>query len=922
MAIGTRYDFPNESNHLSSISQFYSAEKFIQNCELLLKNENGIASFKQQGKNTLIETIFQRYCVGDFDHDLDSLLSVIIELASRGAFDDGWKEDCYIDNQYISCKQAALKHYKKLKTENHHQHEIAWDILEILITFDNDYGSLPEDIVTLLPKFQTAEQFINACQLLLDKGMDPLELIINQKNTLSEIIFLHYFNGDFDEDLAPLLSIIESLAEKKPFYKSCKMCFQGIAMSRYKQLIASGHPHKMVALDILEIVISDLSRDCLIQQYEPILFSPFLYPNDFIDMCEQHLCEGERFFSGGISRQLLQQEFSLIDFIFHYYYRGNFDKHLSLLSSFIHKLPKQKEIFKKIAGSLDLAEGEYEDMSYQGTALLVYRRLKREEHPNTNEAFNILETVTQSIDIDGCLNISYFEKLAPLIRKTQPNPNQEKNRNYKRECLMESIFSALAEGEFDECMEVFPDIVRALLDCGGDPNFRFGKITIQHTGDYMHPTCLHITYLYWRLMVDLKQEAEAKWLKQAFFHLLEDLNVDVRTPFTETNLYHFSRHFPGDVNGGHIEKGTLAHYALIAGDLKTCQKILSLAPDLISSHCRIVSQLKKRRIEGEFKYSRSVKHPEISLCHIAARRLDPIACTYLIASGAANHISQAELIKYAQFYEKDQYSNHFGRRRYEKLPDAKNLEKNLKRFNEVRKALKHSQPLPRTATGLQNPHWPRAVPILERTGYTLAFDGRTKIPLWGYEDLTSESLKGGVERKSNFTLDPDIPRHLQARTSDYTNSGFDRGHCASAANHKSSELEMKETFYISNVFPQTLQLNRGYWQSFEKHVRDLTNKYDHVHVVTGPLFQSYEEHGKRFVKYQVIGENEVAVPTGFFKVISLEKNGIEKKKAYIIPNHKIPADTHLSKYREREISKLEKITGLIFQHSSIHSSLR
>jgi|GEM_PF-2346970 len=860
MAIGTRYDFPNESNHLSSISQFYSAEKFIQNCELLLKNENGIDSFKKDGKNTLIETIFQRYCEGDFDHDLDSLLSVILELAKRKAFDEGWKQDCYIDNQYISCKQAALKHYKKLKTENHHQHEIAWEILEILITFDNDYGSLPEDIVTPLPKFQTAEQFIKACQLLLDEGTDPLELIINQTNTLSEIIFLHYFNGDFDKDLAQLLSIIESLAEKKPFYRSCNMCFQGIAMSRYKQLIASDHPHKMVALDILEIVISDLSRDCLIQQYEPLLFPPFVHPDDFIDMCGQRLCEGERFFSGGITHQLLHQEFSLIDFIFHYYYRGNFDEHLPLLSSFIHTLPKQKEIFKKIAGSLDLVEGLYEDMSYQGTALLVYRRLKAEKHPNTKAALGILETITQGIDIDGCLNISFFEKLAPLIHKTQPNPNQETYRNYKHECLMESIFSALAKGEFDDCIEVFPDIVEALLDCGGDPNFRFKKITIRDRGEYIHPTCLHITYLYWRLMIDCKQKAEAKLLKEAFFYLFNDPKVNLRAQFTESDLHFFARHFRRDPNGGHIQKGTLAHYAINEDDWKTCQKILLSAPDIINSRCHIV----------------------------------PV----------------------------QENSYHFRRINYKKLPDAEILEKNLKSFNKMCKVLKHSQPPPRTATGLQNPHWPCTIPVLERTGYTLAFDGRTKIPLWVYEDLTSKSLEGDVKRKSHFTLDPDIPRHLQARTSDYTNSGFDRGHCASAANHKSSELAMKETFYISNVFPQTLQLNRGYWQSFEKHVRDLTNKYDHVHVVTGPLFQSYEEHGKRFVKYQVIGENEVAVPTGFFKVISLEKNGIEKKKAYLIPNHTIPDGTHFSEYREREISKLEKITGLIFQNSSIHSSLR
>ena len=46
-----------------------------------------------------------------------------------------------------------------------------------------------------------------------------------------------------------------------------------------------------------------------------------------------------------------------------------------------------------------------------------------------------------------------------------------------------------------------------------------------------------------------------------------------------------------------------------------------------------------------------------------------------------------------------------------------------------------------------------------------------------------------------------------------------------------------------------------------------------------------EEDGKRYVKYQVIGRNNVAVPTHFFKVILIENNsGNFEILSYVLPN--------------------------------------
>ncbi len=105
----------------------------------------------------------------------------------------------------------------------------------------------------------------------------------------------------------------------------------------------------------------------------------------------------------------------------------------------------------------------------------------------------------------------------------------------------------------------------------------------------------------------------------------------------------------------------------------------------------------------------------------------------------------------------------------------------------------------------ESQHLPYSSPVLERSGYIVAYDGRTKTALWVYEELTKESITGSVKRdKFQFRQDPDIPPSIQPSKEDYKRSGFDRGHLAPFADHRSSEAEAKETFYLSNISPQSL----------------------------------------------------------------------------------------------------------------------
>ena len=170
-----------------------------------------------------------------------------------------------------------------------------------------------------------------------------------------------------------------------------------------------------------------------------------------------------------------------------------------------------------------------------------------------------------------------------------------------------------------------------------------------------------------------------------------------------------------------------------------------------------------------------------------------------------------------------------------------------------------------------------------------------------------ESKKVFSRSSMHFHKDPSIYHHHQSSLKDYSKSGYDRGHMVPAADQQSSREALEKTFLLSNICPQTASLNRGLWAKLEQKTRAMVGNNREVEVITGPLFLSSPEGNKRFVKYQVIGQNEVAVPTHFFKLI----NSKNQKIAYIIPNQNIDPGERLEQFQV-PISTLEKSSGLHF----------
>jgi endonuclease G len=216
----------------------------------------------------------------------------------------------------------------------------------------------------------------------------------------------------------------------------------------------------------------------------------------------------------------------------------------------------------------------------------------------------------------------------------------------------------------------------------------------------------------------------------------------------------------------------------------------------------------------------------------------------------------------------------------------------------------------KTESSSENPFYPKSTFILERAGYILSYDGRTKGANWVYERLTSESIASNVaSRKGHlFREDEDLPQFLRASAEDFWGSGYDRGHLCPAGDCKSSPESMRDSFLLSNVSPQVPDLNRRIWRELETEVRALAMKGEVMHVYTIPLFLPSEINGQRYVHYPVIGKNDVSVPTHFAKIVFMKG---DQPIAYILPNANIPKGIKLEAFRTT-VEKVERAAGLLF----------
>lgn len=206
--------------------------------------------------------------------------------------------------------------------------------------------------------------------------------------------------------------------------------------------------------------------------------------------------------------------------------------------------------------------------------------------------------------------------------------------------------------------------------------------------------------------------------------------------------------------------------------------------------------------------------------------------------------------------------------------------------------------------------------------FAVLYSGKTLTPLWVAQKLTYERLTQSLKREDSFkeyTLN--IPKDQQAQLADYKGSGYDRGHMAPNA-HMGNKASQSESFYLTNMIPQTPDSNQNEWREIEEAVRKMVrNTQRDTYVVTGPAFLTNSKTPAKFIpcdkidrndkteqaakQCQDAAQNRIQIPTHTYKAIYFTSpKGTAFISAYFVENDRQPEVKVLS------VCELEKKIGI------------
>lgn len=159
-------------------------------------------------------------------------------------------------------------------------------------------------------------------------------------------------------------------------------------------------------------------------------------------------------------------------------------------------------------------------------------------------------------------------------------------------------------------------------------------------------------------------------------------------------------------------------------------------------------------------------------------------------------------------------------------------------------------------------------------GFAVMYSGVSRTPLWSAEYLTRKRLQQAkrIDREDSFHEESRLPKSARAKLSDYSGSGYDRGHL-SPNGDMANRSQQYDSFSLANIAPQSPRNNRYIWRNIESATRYLTQQYGEVYTVTGVAFTSKKTT-------QLVGR--VLVPSHFFKAVYIP--AINQAGVYYAPN--------------------------------------
>ena len=173
-----------------------------------------------------------------------------------------------------------------------------------------------------------------------------------------------------------------------------------------------------------------------------------------------------------------------------------------------------------------------------------------------------------------------------------------------------------------------------------------------------------------------------------------------------------------------------------------------------------------------------------------------------------------------------------------------------------------------------NPKLSNNTQALCMDGFAVMYSGVSRTPLWSAEYLDRKRLQQAkeIDREDSFHEESRLPKSMRAKLSDYSGSGYDRGHLAPNGN-MANRSQQYDSFSLANIAPQSPRNNRYIWRNIESATRYLTQQYGEVYTVTGVAFT--DKKTKQLA-------DRVLVPSHFFKAVYIPATN--QAGVYYAPN--------------------------------------
>jgi endonuclease G len=208
--------------------------------------------------------------------------------------------------------------------------------------------------------------------------------------------------------------------------------------------------------------------------------------------------------------------------------------------------------------------------------------------------------------------------------------------------------------------------------------------------------------------------------------------------------------------------------------------------------------------------------------------------------------------------------------------------------------------------------------LMEKTQYALSYhrdNGRANWVSWHLDS----AWMGSAPRQDDFRGDTTLPAGwYRVQGTDYSGSGFDRGHYCPSADRTSTVANNSATFLMTNMMPQSPDNNQGPWADLEDYARTLVNAGNELHVVMGGVGQGGT--GSNGGVTMTIAGGYVRVPAQTWKIILVQPQGTNdvarvttstRVIAVRMPNTQGIRTNSWQQYRV-SVDELELLTGYDF----------